>query len=98
PANAVSTQIPATVFDAQGRAAAALITVLVNRYTPVVISQVYGRANIASPLSSYNRNYVELYNRGSTSFDLSAYSLQVTTGTGTGWTKQNLAGSIPAGG
>ena len=41
-------------------------------------------------------DFVELYNPTNSSVDLSAWSLQKTTGTGTSPAKVNLAGSIPA--
>lgn len=48
----------------------------------VVISQVYGGGgNTAAP---YTHDYVELFNRGTTAVDLSGWSIQYASATGTG--------------
>src|SRR5262245_62882288 len=45
----------------------------------VVISQVYGGNG-----NTYNRDYVELFNRGATSVSLTGWSIQYASATGTG--------------
>ncbi|MBK7643257.1 MAG: lamin tail domain-containing protein [Planctomycetes bacterium] len=63
----------------------------------VVISQIYSGSNATG--SAFNRDYVELYNRGSTPVSVVGWSLQAATSTGVAWTKTNLtAGSIAPGG
>ncbi len=61
----------------------------------VVVSQIYGGASAAG--STYTRDFVELFNRGTTTVNLSTYSLQYAATTGTTWTKVNLTGSIAPG-
>ncbi|MEO7540088.1 MAG: lamin tail domain-containing protein [Pyrinomonadaceae bacterium] len=62
----------------------------------VVISQVYGGGgNAGAPLTN---DYVELYNAGSTTVDLSTWSVQYSGPTGTGtWQVTPLTGSIAPG-
>jgi hypothetical protein len=59
----------------------------------VVISQVYGGGgNIGAP---YHNDYVELFNRGNTSVDLTGWSIQYASVNGNSWGVTTLAGSIP---
>src|SRR4051794_6524995 len=65
----------------------------------VVISQVYGGGNNAG--APYRNDFVELFNAGTTTVDLTGWSLQyrnVNDTAGIGWTRTNLTGMIPAGG
>ena len=62
----------------------------------IVISQVYGGGGNAG--ASYQSDFIELYNRGSASVDVSTWSVQYASTTGTNWSRTNLTGSIPAGG
>jgi hypothetical protein len=62
----------------------------------VVISQFYGSGGLAS--ATYNKDYVELFNRTSSPVNLSTWSLQYAAASGTTWTTVNLAGQIPANG
>ena len=65
----------------------------------VVISQVNGAGGNSNAV--YNKDYVELFNRGSSTQSLSGWSLQYSSATGTGNFSGNvtaLSGSIPAGG
>ena len=51
--------------------------------TSIVISQVYGGAGCSTAgCSTYTRDYVEILNIGSTPFDLSGYSVQYASATG----------------
>jgi predicted extracellular nuclease len=71
---AISMVVAATLFGVPGTAAAVSPS--------VVISQVYGGGgNTGAPLTN---DYVELFNRGVASIDLSGWSLQYTSATGTG--------------
>jgi hypothetical protein len=64
--------------------------------TDMVISQVFaGGGNANAP---YTNDFVELFNRGSTTIDLSGWSVQYATGAGTSWQVTPLSGSVPAGG
>ncbi|MDQ6927350.1 MAG: lamin tail domain-containing protein [Actinomycetota bacterium] len=62
----------------------------------VVISQVFGGGGNAG--APYANDYVELFNRSTTSVDLSDWSVQYASPTGTAWSLTSLSGSIPAGG
>jgi hypothetical protein len=68
----------------------------VNASAQVVISVVYANGgNGTNP--TYQYDFVELFNQGTTAVDLSTYSIQYSNGTATGTlTKANLTGSIPA--
>ena len=63
----------------------------------VVISQIYGGGGNSG--ATYHDDYVELYNRGAGSVDLTGWSLQYASSTGSGWdfNKQPLGGAIGAG-
>ena len=63
----------------------------------VVISQLYGGGgNTGAP---YQNDFVELYNRGVSAVDLTGWSLQYASATGSGWdfNKQPLGGTIGSG-
>jgi Lamin Tail Domain len=61
----------------------------------LVVSQVFaGGGNAGAP---YANDYVELFNRGSTTVDLSGWTVQYATATGTSWTATALAGSLSPG-
>src|SRR5262249_30334385 len=61
----------------------------------VVVSQVYaGGGNSAA---SYTNDYVELLNRGSSTVDLSSWSVQYATAAGTTWQPTPLTGSLQPG-
>jgi hypothetical protein len=62
----------------------------------VVISQVYGGGGNAG--APFTNDFVELYNAGSATVDLSTWSVQYASATGTGaWIVTNLVGSIAPG-
>lgn len=69
------------------------LLVSVTSFGQVVISQVYGGGgNSGAP---YKNDFIELYNRGSVSVDLSTYSVQYASTSGTSWSnKINLTGNI----
>jgi hypothetical protein len=55
---------------------------------PVVISQFYASGGEAG--ATYRNDFIELFNRGDTTVNLSGWSLQFTSATGTAWTRVNL--------
>jgi predicted extracellular nuclease len=62
----------------------------------VVIAQFYGGGGNSG--ATYKNDYVVLLNRGTTDVDLSTWSLQYVSPTGTGaWNVHNLSGTIAAG-
>lgn len=63
--------------------------------TTVVISQVYAGGNDAS--GTYRCDYIEFYNRGTTSVNLGTYSFQQAAATGTSWNRKNLSGTLAPG-
>jgi hypothetical protein len=56
---------------------------------PVVISQFYASGGEAG--ATYRNDFVELFNRGNTTVNLSGWSLQFASATGTAWTRVNLS-------
>ena len=62
----------------------------------VVISQIYGSGGLGG--SQYLNDFVELFNPGTTSVDVSGWSVQYASATSTNWSVTNLAGSIAPGG
>ncbi len=63
----------------------------------IVISQLYGGGGNSG--ATYQNDYVELYNRGTTTVDIGGWSLQYASATGSGWdfSKQPLGGTIAPG-
>jgi hypothetical protein len=62
----------------------------------VVISQVYGGGSNTG--AAFNRDFVELHNRGSTPVNITNWSLQYASATGTTWSARSLTGTIAPGG
>ena len=65
--------------------------------SPIVISQLYGGGGNAG--ATFTNDYVELFNRGTTTVDIGGWSLQYASATGSGWdfNKQPLGGTIAPG-
>ena len=63
----------------------------------VVISQIYGGGG--NPGATYHNDYVELFNRSATEVDLTGWSLQYASASGSGWeaNRQPLGGAIGPG-
>jgi hypothetical protein len=62
----------------------------------VVVSRVYGGGGNSG--AYWKRDYIELHNRGGSSQDLTGWSVQYASATGTTWQVTNLSGTIPSGG
>lgn len=60
----------------------------------VVISQIYGGGGGSAGAPTYDQDYVELYNRGTSVVDLSGWSVQYAGSTSSTWSKMDLAGEI----
>jgi uncharacterized protein len=61
----------------------------------IVISQVYGGGgNSGAPL---NADFIELFNRGTTTVTLSGWSVQYASASGTTWLVTALSGTLPPG-
>jgi hypothetical protein len=63
--------------------------------TSLVVTQVYGGGGNSG--ATYANDFVELLNRGSTAVDLSSWTLQYATSSGTSWQTTALAGSVQPG-
>src|SRR5436190_338161 len=91
--------LPITVTDAENRSGSfnlPLNVTAANVNSTIVISQVYGGGGNGG--ATYRRDYVQLYNRGATTVDITGWSLQYASATGTNWTnRQPLGGSIAPG-
>lgn len=62
----------------------------------VVISQIYGGGGNAG--ATYTHDFIELYNQTSSSVNLTGWSVQYASATGTSWQVTALSGSIAPGG
>ena len=86
----------ATLLDAQGQGT------ITNDDAPppvtadVVISQVYGGGGNAG--ATLTHDFIELFNNGTTTVNVTGWSLQYSGSTGTTWQVTTLAGAIPPGG
>lgn len=63
--------------------------------SPMVISQVYGSGGGTG--STYNRDFIELFNRGTASVDLSGWSIQYADTRSGSWQVIPLSGTLAAG-
>ncbi len=61
----------------------------------VVISQVYGGGGNSG--ATYTNDFIELFNRGSATVDMTGWSVQYASTTGSSWSKTNLSGSLAPG-
>jgi subtilisin-like proprotein convertase family protein len=90
---ATATTGPISVVNSFGAATSAGVFTILQ--TPVLISQIYGGGgNSGAP---YRNDYVELYNRSSVSVDVSSWTIQYASATGTTWQAAALTGSIAPG-
>ena len=76
--------------------AAALLLVAGTTQAQVVVSQVYGGGGNTG--ATFRNDFIELHNNGVTAVDLTGWSVQYASSTGTSWSRTNLSGSIAAGG
>ncbi len=63
--------------------------------TSVVISQVYGGGGNSG--ATYTHDFIELYNLGATAVDLSGWTVQYASSSGSTWAATNLTGVIQPG-
>lgn len=61
----------------------------------VTISQVYGGGGNSG--ATYKNDFIELYNNGSTTVDLSTYAVQYASSTGSTWSETILSGTLAPG-
>ena len=62
----------------------------------IVISQVYGGGGNSG--ATYKNDFIELFNPGTSSVDVTGWSVQYAATTGTTWAVTSLSGTIPPGG
>ncbi len=62
----------------------------------VVISQVYGGGG--NSMATLKNDFIELFNRSGSAVDVSGWSVQYASASGTSWQSTALSGSIPPGG
>ena len=63
--------------------------------SPVLISQVYGAGGNSG--ATFNSDYVELYNRSDAAVNLTGWTVQYASASGTTWATVSLSGSIAPG-
>ncbi len=73
----------------------AVLVPLAGSSTSVVVSQVYGGGGNGGSL--YKNDFVEIFNLGATSVNLTGWSVQYASSTGSSWQVTNLSGSIAPG-
>ncbi len=61
----------------------------------VVISQVYGGGGNSG--ATYKNDFIELYNAGTTTVDLSNYAVQYASASGSSWQETTLSGTVQPG-
>ncbi len=94
-----SKALPITVTDDQARGFTFTLPLTITpplADSTIVMSQIYGGGGNSN--ATYLNDYVQLYNRGNVTVDLTGWSLQYASATGTSWTnKQPLGGPIAPG-
>lgn len=63
--------------------------------TTMVISQVYGGGGNGG--STYTNDFIEIHNKGNTTVDVTGWSVQYASATGTSWQVTNITGMIAPG-
>ncbi len=76
--------------------APALLAVTEEIAADVVISQIYGGGGNSG--ATYRNDYVELFNRGTQPANVSGWSVQYASASGSTWQVGNLSGTIPGSG
>ena len=61
----------------------------------IVISQVYGGGGNSG--ATFKNDFIELYNRGSVAVNVTGWTVQYASSTGSSWQKTTLAGTIEPG-
>jgi hypothetical protein len=92
--------LPVSITDAQSRSGSTTIALTVQTQTvppgTLVISQAYGGGGNSG--STYTNDFIEVYNRGTSTVNLAGWSVQYNSATATGaWQVTNLSGSIAPG-
>jgi hypothetical protein len=81
--------------DAVSNVVANMLTSVSSTDRQIVISQVYGAGGNTG--ASYQNDYIELCNKGTTAVDVTGWSVQYASSTGDTWAKTDLTGTIQPG-
>ena len=65
-----------------------------NAKAALVIDQIYGGGGATSATTTYNYDYIVLFNNGNTAVNLNSYSVQYASATGTSWNVSSLTGIV----
>lgn len=88
--------LTATIGDAEGRSSTAPIALTTtDPIPPVVVSQVYGGGGASGAL--FRNDFIEIFNRGPGTADLTGWSVQYASASGTTWEVTPLSGTLAAG-
>ena len=91
--------IPAAITDAQARTGSTGISLTIQSDSiapgAVVISQIYGGGGNSGAV--FKNDFIEIFNRSSAAVNVSGWSVQYASATGTSWQKTDLSGTIPPG-
>jgi hypothetical protein len=88
--------LPANISDAQSRTGTTSISLTVQSPPPpstIKISQVYGGGGNSG--STYKNDFIEIYNQGPTTIDVSDWSVQEASATASTWAVTNLCAVAP---
>jgi predicted extracellular nuclease len=83
------------INDGQARSATTSIALIVTALPQIVISQVYGGGGNSG--ATLKNDFIEIFNRDGTTVDLTGWSVQYASSTGTSWQVTTLSGSLQAG-
>src|SRR5262249_46247393 len=87
--------IPFTVTDAPGRSAAGTIVITVQDAAAppaVAMSRIYGGGGTAG--APYRKDFIALFNGGTTAVNLAGWSVQYSSAAGTTWQATALSGTL----
>src|SRR5262245_5424469 len=84
-----------TITDAQARTGTASISLNVQAPALVVISQIYGGGGNSGAVLT--NDFIELFNRGATPVDLTGWSVQYASSSGTTWQVTPISGTLAPG-
>ncbi len=91
--------LPITITDAEMRSGSTTIVLTIQPTgsvpADITISQLYGGGGNSG--ATYTNDFIELYNRSSSSIDLSGWSVQYASSSGTSWQVTLLSGLLAPG-
>jgi uncharacterized repeat protein (TIGR01451 family) len=90
--------LPVTIADDQARTGSVTLSLAVQVPAPpsdIVISQIYGGGGNTG--ATFRNDFIELFHRGSAAINLTGWSVQYASATGTTWQVTPLSGSLAPG-